>query len=105
MDIDQKKIQEMIQNGIVAVGDISNSMDSFFHKKDNKLIYHTFIECFGLNEEFAEKIWQKEIELNKDKIFKSQYWAGKNNTAYLEIKDLIEAIVYCSRITGLKAFL
>lgn len=59
----EKAQQEMIQNGIVAVGDISNSMDSFFHKKDNKLIYHTFIECFGLNEEFAEKILDKAHDL------------------------------------------
>lgn len=39
---------EMLRNGIVAVGDISNTGDSFAIKADRNLFYHTFIEVFGL---------------------------------------------------------
>lgn len=40
---------EMLQNGIVAVGDIANDNLSFAHKTQNKLHYHTLVEIFGLN--------------------------------------------------------
>ena len=39
--------QEMINNGIVAVGDISNNDSTFKQKSKSKLCYHTFIEVFG----------------------------------------------------------
>ncbi len=39
---------QMIDNGIVAVGDISNTTDSFFQKKKNNLYYYTFVENFDL---------------------------------------------------------
>ncbi len=45
---------EMITNGIVAVGDISNSELSFKQKEQGKLIYHTFIELLGFH---PEKAW------------------------------------------------
>lgn len=37
---------EMLQNGIVAVGDISNQTDTFLQKSKGNLRYHTFVECF-----------------------------------------------------------
>jgi len=45
----------MWQNGIVAVGDISNSELSFEIKRNSKLIYHTFVEVFGFLPERAER--------------------------------------------------
>ena len=33
---------EMIANGIVAVGDISNTLDTFAQKQQNRLTYYTF---------------------------------------------------------------
>ncbi|MDO9000127.1 MAG: amidohydrolase family protein [Bacteroidota bacterium] len=41
--------KEMWDNGIVAVGDISNNDDSFKTKQNSKLFYHTFVEVLGLN--------------------------------------------------------
>jgi cytosine/adenosine deaminase-related metal-dependent hydrolase len=41
--------EEMWNNGIVAVGDISNADDSFKTKQNSKIKYHTFIEILGLN--------------------------------------------------------
>lgn len=40
---------QMWNNGIVAVGDISNADDSFKIKQNSKIKYHTFIEILGLN--------------------------------------------------------
>jgi len=45
--------KEMITNGIVAVGDISNGPDSFRQKSKRNLHYHTFIELLSLNPENA----------------------------------------------------
>ena len=41
--------KEMFENGIVAVGDISNGDDSFKTKQNSKIVYHTFIEILGLD--------------------------------------------------------
>ncbi len=45
--------QEMINNGIVAVGDISNGDSTFDHKEKSKISYHTFIEVFGSDPKIA----------------------------------------------------
>ena len=42
----EKAEQQMIDTGIVAVGDISNSTDTFSQKNKGKLRYHTFVELF-----------------------------------------------------------
>ena len=39
---------EMVSNGIVAVGDISNVDHTLSIKKESSIYYHTFIECFDL---------------------------------------------------------
>ena len=57
---------EMIRNGIVAVGDISNTDHSLEQKKKNRLAYHTFIEVFDLTPEKAdEKIAEAKSLLTK----------------------------------------
>lgn len=50
----QQAEQEMITNGIVAVGDISNGNTTFNLKQQNNLYYHTFIEVFGSDPSIAE---------------------------------------------------
>lgn len=49
-----KANKEMQKQGIVAVGDISNSNVSIIAKKQSDLFYHTFVELIGLNPERAE---------------------------------------------------
>ncbi|UKJ08276.1 amidohydrolase family protein [Solitalea lacus] len=56
---------EMIANGIVGVGDISNSNHSFSQKSLRKLRYHTFVEAFGFNPANAETIYNRSEELYK----------------------------------------
>jgi cytosine/adenosine deaminase-related metal-dependent hydrolase len=47
----------MWENGIVAVGDISNTVDTFETKQKSKIFYHTFIELIGFNPERAETVF------------------------------------------------
>ena len=44
-------IEELKQNGIVAVGDISNKETSLFHKLNSDVYFYTFLESFGLNDD------------------------------------------------------
>ena len=61
----QKAEDEMLQNGIVAVGDISNFESSFEVKKNARLYYHTFVEVFGLDPMRAEEIILKAKSLSE----------------------------------------
>ena len=45
--------QQMFDNGIVAVGDISNQITSKEIKQQSKIYYHTFIEALSFNPERA----------------------------------------------------
>ncbi len=47
--------KEMFDNGIVAVGDISNSTDSIATKQQSKMYYQNFIEVLGFNEDSKER--------------------------------------------------
>jgi cytosine/adenosine deaminase-related metal-dependent hydrolase len=47
---------EMYQNGIVAVGDISNQLISKDIKLNSKIYYHTFVEAMGFNPLRAQEI-------------------------------------------------
>ena len=44
----EKAEQQMIKNGIVAVGDICNTKDTIIQKKKENLQYYNFIEIFGV---------------------------------------------------------
>ena len=55
--------QEMIRNGIVAVGDISNFHHTLNIKQKGHLYYHTFVEVFGLDPYEAGKIMDAGNEL------------------------------------------
>lgn len=67
--------KEMWKNGIVAVGDISNTLDSFVAKSKSKMRYYTFIEVFGLYPEDAAKQFNDGLSL-LDELSKN-----KNNTS------------------------
>ncbi len=51
--------KEMQLNGIVAVGDISNTDDTFKIKKDSSLYYHTFIETFTIDNASSAASFEK----------------------------------------------
>lgn len=61
---------EMLQNGIVAVGDICNTADSFPLKSSSGLYYHNFIEVAGFvpataasRLETAKKVYEQSLAL------------------------------------------
>ena len=56
----------MQKNGIVAVGDISNTDYSFSVKKKSKILYHTFVELFSLNTAESEIVFNKGLNLLKN---------------------------------------
>lgn len=62
--------QEMVENGIVAVGDISNKADTVLVKKESPIQYYTFIEMFDfLDENKTDKLFEgylKVWELHED---------------------------------------
>lgn len=55
--------KEMREQGIVAVGDISNTSNSIKVKKNSNLYYHTFIELIGLNPERANSVFTDGLTL------------------------------------------
>ena len=50
----EKAEQEMYENGIVAVGDISNQADAIQVKRKSRIRWHTFIEVLSMTDERAE---------------------------------------------------
>ena len=52
----------MLQNGIVAVGDISNNAISFTQKAKQKLAYHTFLELSGFTPQVTQLRFDKGLE-------------------------------------------
>lgn len=57
--------QYMFEQGIVAVGDICNGIDSISTKKNSEIIYHSFIELFGFNTAYAQSIFDQGLENKK----------------------------------------
>ncbi len=53
---------QMLENGIVAVGDISNTDVSIPCKSNSKIKYHTFVELYGFNSSRAKEL----IEVGKN---------------------------------------
>lgn len=54
-DAIEKAEAEMIENGIVAVGDICNTTNTINQKKKNNLYYHNFIEISGFVPQKAQE--------------------------------------------------
>lgn len=55
--------REMFENGIVAVGDISNQLVSKMTKRGSLIHYHTFLEVMGFNPATAGQAMQRALEL------------------------------------------
>lgn len=59
----QNADQQMFDNGIVAVGDISNQIISKGAKQHSKIHYHTFVEAMGFNPERAKSTMDHALEI------------------------------------------
>ncbi len=69
-----KAEDEMLANGIVAVGDISNNISTLLQKLKNRLAYYTFIEVSGWNPVIAQVRFDRSLDfLNQFKIQNSKF--------------------------------
>ncbi len=84
-DVPQAQIDQAIQeadeymynNGIVAVGDISNKIDTKVQKDKSKIAYYSFVEMFDfLQEDWADREFEKYHD-----VFLNQSRAGNNKVS------------------------
>jgi cytosine/adenosine deaminase-related metal-dependent hydrolase len=81
---------EMYENGIVAVGDISNTSVTVPIKEKSKLYYHTFVETFGFVPDRAEDIFNKAMALLNE--FRPHPSSITPHAPYSVSKDLFKLI-------------
>ena len=82
--------EEMTANGIVAVGDISNTNTTAAIKKDSRIYYHTFVETFGFLPDRAEEVFNNALNLLSE--FKPQSASIAPHAPYSVSKDLFKLI-------------
>jgi cytosine/adenosine deaminase-related metal-dependent hydrolase len=92
--------QEMYDNGIVAVGDISNNSITASIKEKSKLYYHTFVEILGFLPANAEELFNKALATAEE--FKPQSTSITAHAPYSVSKELFKLIKqYCDTGTNL----
>ncbi|MBL4677889.1 MAG: amidohydrolase family protein [Mucilaginibacter sp.] len=82
--------QEMYDNGIVAVGDISNTPGTVAMKAGSKLHYHTFIEILGFVPDRAEEVFNAALATAEE--FKPQPVSVTAHAPYTVSKELFKLI-------------
>jgi len=80
----------MMENGIVAVGDIVNTSATVAIKAASKLYYHTFVETFGFIPAQAKQVFDKALALLNE--FKPQPCSVTPHAAYSVSKELFKLI-------------
>lgn len=88
----EKADQEMYENGIVAVGDISNSCASIPVKTKSKIYYHTFVETFGFLPEKAQEIFDRSLSLLNEFKAQKQSSSITPHAPYSVSKELFKLI-------------
>lgn len=87
------KADKLMQHeGIVAVGDITNSNISYTTKLESKLKYHSFIEIFGIDSERATEIFEKGKQLLKEAKNKNLSATISPHSPYSISADLFQLI-------------
>ena len=92
---------DMWERGIVAVGDISNTEDSFEEKRNSKLFYHTFIELIGLNPANSRIIFEKGQALLEQLLSLGLSGSLAPHAPYSTSKELIKRIADHNSNAGL----
>ena len=84
--------KEMITNGIVAVGDISNNSNSFYVKAKRNLYYHTFIELIAFDPARANGAMQNGEQLLSEARGYGIHASLAPHATYSVSPDLIKSI-------------
>ncbi|MCC6181874.1 MAG: amidohydrolase family protein [Bacteroidia bacterium] len=88
--------KEMVKQGIVAVGDISNTNLSISTKQASKIYYHTFVELIALNPEKATTVFDNGKQLLLEFNSSSLHGSLAPHAPYSASKELIQLIShYC----------
>jgi len=88
----QQADKEMWQNGIVAVGDICNSADSFKMKEKSSVFYYSFIELLGFNPSKAKESFNAGINLLEKLLSTGLSGSLAPHAPYSTSKELIKKI-------------
>lgn len=88
-------IHNIIKVGMYSIHLVTNPQEGMLKLKDLSFILISIYEG-------KRKL---PITLDKDGRFKHQYWVQNNIDNTFKIKHLIDAIMHCRRLDGLKAFL
>jgi aminodeoxyfutalosine deaminase len=91
----EKADQEMFDNGIVAVGDISNKSDTFQKKKESAIRYYTFVEMFDFMQDGAAQATfnkYKEIYDQHERNSSKNQFSSVPHAPYTVSKKLFELI-------------
>jgi len=83
---------EMLQNGIVAVGDICNTTNTITQKSKSNLHYHNFIEVAGFPEAIAEKRFNAILDVYNEFSKISKYNSIVPHAPYSVSASLLEKI-------------
>jgi cytosine/adenosine deaminase-related metal-dependent hydrolase len=90
IDAAAKADDDMYENGIIAVGDISNTNVTVPIKAKSKLYYHSFIETFGFLPNQAQEVFDKALSLLNE--FKPQSCSITPHAPYSVSKELFKLI-------------
>jgi cytosine/adenosine deaminase-related metal-dependent hydrolase len=61
-----KAEDEMLVNGIMAVGDISNTSDTAFQKRKGRISYYNFVEVLGWTPASAKGSYERALEVQRE---------------------------------------
>lgn len=92
--------QELINNGVVAVGDICNTADSFVMKTKKRLHYHSFIEVFSIVPQQAAGVFNKSSELHHQAEGLGLSVSISPHAPYTCSKELMRLINHFSESSG-----
>jgi len=84
--------KEMWRNGIVAVGDICNTAESFKMKEKSSVFYHSFIELLGFNPSKANESFYAGINLLEKLLSTGLSGSLAPHAPYSTSKELIKKI-------------
>ena len=83
--------RRMYENGIVAVGDISNSADTFSVKDESLIYYHSFIELFASDPSRADEVFQNGLSLLEQCKHKASLTPHANYSVSLRLFEKIRS--------------